>query len=107
MIDTLRVRRDVAASILDGIEGVKCFTPESTFYLWPNVTELMRTKGLTDYEDFRRAALHATGVSFCSRIHFGRPTPGEKNQYIRFAYSGIGTSEIEEGLTKFKAWSES
>ncbi|GMR02085.1 MAG: pyridoxal phosphate-dependent aminotransferase [Acidimicrobiia bacterium] len=107
MIDTLRERRDAAAAILGGIEGVKCFTPESTFYLWPNVTGLMRNKGLDDYEDFRRAALHATGVSFCSRIHFGRPSPDEKNRYIRFAYSGIGTSEIEEGLARFKAWSES
>jgi len=107
MIETLRVRRDAAAAILDSIEGVDCFLPESTFYLWPNVTAVMANKGLDDYEDFRRAALHATGVSFCSRIHFGRPSPAESKKYIRFAYSGIETSEIEEGLARFKSWCES
>lgn len=107
MIDTLRIRRDAATEILRSIDGVTCFLPESTFYLWPNVTDVMERKGLTDYEDFRRGALHATGVSFCSRIHFGRPSPDETNRYIRFAYSGIETAEIEEGLSLFKSWCES
>jgi len=51
--------------------------------------------------------LHETGVSFCTRRHFGRPLPGEKNFYIRLAYSGIDISEIKEGLKKFKAFIES
>jgi hypothetical protein len=51
--------------------------------------------------------LHETGVSFCTRLHFGRPLAGEKNFYIRLAYSGIDTPEIKEGLGKFKAFIES
>jgi DNA-binding transcriptional MocR family regulator len=39
-------------------------------------------------------------------LHFGRPLKDEKNAYIRLAYSGIDTSEIEEGLTKFKSFIE-
>jgi DNA-binding transcriptional MocR family regulator len=39
-------------------------------------------------------------VSFCTRRHFGRPLPGEKEQYIRFAYSGIDAPDIEEGMKK-------
>jgi DNA-binding transcriptional MocR family regulator len=31
---------------------------------------------------------------------------GEENYYIRLAYSGIETSEIKEGLEKFKAFIE-
>ena len=38
---------------------------------------------------------------------FGRPLAGEENFYIRLAYSGIDTSEIKEGLGKFKAFIES
>ena len=66
----------------------------------------MERKGMTDYEVFRRAALHATGVSFTTRLHFGREIPGEANRYIRFAYSGIDVPAIQESLALFKDWAE-
>ncbi len=93
--------------ILNSIEGVHCFRPNATFYLYPNVTGAMQKTGLTDYDDFRRTVLHETGVSFCTRLHFGRPLEGEDNFYIRLAYSGIDTAAIKEGLGKFKAFIES
>jgi aspartate/methionine/tyrosine aminotransferase len=67
----------------------------------------MKRKGFDDYSEFRQAALQKTGVSFCTRLHFGRPLPGESKLYIRFAYSGIDVDYIQEGLTKFKEWLES
>lgn len=106
ILNTLKERRDTAVDLLNSIEGIHCFRPNATFYLFPNVTGAMRQKGLNDYEEFRRSVLTETGVSFCSRLHFGRPLEGEKNAYIRLAYSGIDKSEIEEGLTKFKAFIE-
>jgi aspartate/methionine/tyrosine aminotransferase len=107
ILNTLRERRDAAVDALNTIEGVSCGRPNATFYLFPNVTGAMQRKGFNDYEAFRRAALEATGVSFCSRIHFGRPLPGETQKYIRFAYSGINTADIGEGLARLKAWLES
>ncbi|MEJ2222229.1 MAG: aminotransferase class I/II-fold pyridoxal phosphate-dependent enzyme [Desulfobacterales bacterium] len=107
ILTTLKERRDAAVDILNSIEGIHCFRPNATFYLFPNVTGAMHQKGLADYDDFRRTVLHETGVSFCTRRHFGRPLPGEENFYIRLAYSGIGTAEIKEGLGKFKAVIES
>ena len=106
ILETLHAGRHPAVDALNAIEGIHCFRPNATFYLWPNVTGLMANKGMDDYDVFRRAALHATGVSFCSRIHFGRPQPGETDRYIRFAYSGIDVAEIQEGLELFKAWCE-
>ena len=88
ILETLKERRDVAVDILNSIEGIHCFRPNATFYLFPNVTGAMQQKDLNDYEVFRRTVLKATGVSFCSRLHFGRPLEGEKNAYIRLAYSG-------------------
>ena len=102
----LQARRDAAVAGLNAIDGVRTYTPESTFYLFPNVTELAERKGLLDYEAFRRAALHATGVSFTNRLHFGRVQPGEADKYIRLAYSGIDVPDIEEGLAKLKDWAE-
>ncbi len=107
LLTTLKERRDCAVDILNSIEGVHCFRPNATFYLFPNVTKAMQKKGFTDYDDFRRTVLHETGVSFCTRLHFGRPLEGENNFYIRLAYSGIDTSEIKEGLGKLKAFIES
>jgi aspartate/methionine/tyrosine aminotransferase len=107
IVNTLKARRDMAVSMLNSIDGVKCFKPNATFYLFPNVTGAMQRKGFDDYEAFRRAALQETGVSFCTRLHFGRPLPGESELYIRFAYSGIDVDDIEEGIGKLKQWLES
>jgi aspartate/methionine/tyrosine aminotransferase len=106
IVDVLRERRDIAVRILNTIPGVRCFSPEATFYLYPNFTGLMQRKGLTTYDELRRAALEQTGVSFCTRLHFGRELPGETRRYVRFAYSGIDVPDIEEGLGKLKAWAE-
>jgi len=107
IVKTLQARRDMTVSMLNSIGGIRCFKPNATFYLFPNVTDVMKRKGFDDYARFRQAALHETGVSFCTRRHFGRPLPGESKLYIRFAYSGIDVDDIEEGLTKFKKWLES
>jgi aspartate/methionine/tyrosine aminotransferase len=107
ILETLKERRDAAVGILNSIEGVRCICPNATFYLYPNVTGAMQKKGLSDYDDFRLAVLRETGVSFCTRLHFGSALEGEDKFYIRLAYSGIDISEIKEGLGKFKAFFES
>jgi hypothetical protein len=67
----------------------------------------MQKKGFTDYDSLRKAFLHNTGVSVCTRMHFGRALPGEEDFYIRLAYSGIDKPEIIEGLGKLKNYIES
>ena len=106
LLEVLKERRDVAVEILNSIDGVHCFRPNATFYLYPNITGAMHKKNMTNYDEFRRTVLQETGVSFCSRLHFGRPLEGEKNYYIRLAYSGINKGEIKEGLGKFKDFVE-
>jgi aspartate/methionine/tyrosine aminotransferase len=106
IVSILRDRRDMCIELLNAIPGVRCYKPEATFYLFPNATELMQRKRLEDYEAFRKTAMHKTGVSFCTRLHFGRPFSGETEKYLRFAYSGIDVDQIEEGLSRLKAWAE-
>jgi aspartate/methionine/tyrosine aminotransferase len=100
ILAALKERRDVLVELLTAIPGIKCFKPQATFYLFPNVTGAMQRKGMADVEEFRKLCLHEIGVSFCTRRHFGRPLPGETEQYLRFAYSGIDVSQIKEGLEK-------
>ncbi|MGA1389275.1 MAG: pyridoxal phosphate-dependent aminotransferase [Ilumatobacteraceae bacterium] len=104
MLDTLRERRDTAVNMLNAMPGVNVHSPEATFYLFPEVTGAMKAKGIDDLAVFAENALHATGVSFCTRRHFGRPQPGEERQYIRFAFSGISNQDIKEGLELFGKW---
>jgi len=102
ILTVLQERRDTALAILRETPGIRCYQPNATFYLFPNVTEAMRTKGFSDVDDFRRDVLRATGVSMCSRTHFGRPQPGEAQSFVRLAYSGIETPQIAEGLGLLK-----
>ncbi len=102
--DVLRVRRDAAVDGVNAIPGMHTARPDATFYLFVNVTEAMAAKGFTDVANFASAALHETGVSFCTRRHFGRPQPGEEQQYIRLAYSGISDADITEALGLLGQW---
>ena len=96
ILSELKSRRDICYSGLNSINGVTLQLPESTFYLFPNVTDVMANKGYTDLDLFRTDALEATGVSFCSRHHFGSPLADEENHFIRFAYSSIEQEDIQE-----------
>lgn len=107
ILDELHRRRDAAWDQLVQIDGVVCPKPESTFYLFPNVTAVMERIGFDEVGKFATAALHNTGVSFCTRRHFGRPQPGETEHFVRFAYSGLSCADIEEGLSGLRRWIDS
>jgi aspartate/methionine/tyrosine aminotransferase len=106
IMDTLKQRRDRCHELLSAIPDLHCFRPNATFYLFPNVTGVMKRMGLEDYEAFRKAVLEATGVSFCTRLHFGTPLPGERERYIRLSYSGIDVAGIEEGIERLREFVE-
>ncbi|MGX5357457.1 pyridoxal phosphate-dependent aminotransferase [Kocuria sp. KH4] len=106
MLDVLRERRDAACEIVNAIPGMHVAVPHSTFYLFPDVTAAMERMGCREVGDFATAALQQTGVSFCTREHFGRRQPGEDRQYIRLAYSGIGVDDIRVGLGRLREWIE-
>ena len=104
ILATLQERRDAAVDVLQTIPGVRVQRPDATFYLFANVTAAMARTGHTDVAAFAEAALHHTGVSFCTRRHFGRPLPGETEQYVRFAYSGLPAERITLGLGRLRDW---
>lgn len=103
----LRKRRDVTLKGLNAINGIDIATPESTFYLFPNVTKIIERKSMVSVSELQLGSLHNSGVSFCTRDHFGRPQEGEPDFYVRFAYSGISEEEITEGMSNLKLYFES
>ena len=106
IIQILKERRDIAVKMLNSIKGIRCYNPHATFYLFPNVTEAMNRRGYNDYAQFRTDVLKNTGVSFCTKTHFGKLMPQETQKFIRFAYSGINADQIAEGLAKLKTFIE-
>ena len=62
-----------------------CNIPDSTFYLFPDTTEIYENLGCASYEDFRSKILRETGISFCTREHFGTPLFNEDR---KLAYHG-------------------
>lgn len=106
IMDELRLRRDAAVAGLNAIDGINITAPDSTFYLFPNVNEIVALKGYEDVNQLMDEALVKTGVSFCTRKHFGRAQASENNHYIRLAYSGIEVDDINEGLGKLKTYFE-
>ncbi len=104
ILETLNERRNVCVDLLNDIRGVTCYRPQVTFYLFPDVTEAMAAKGFDAYQPFADDILENTGVSMCTRAHFGRPLPGETRKYVRFAYSGIDIDRIEKGMKRLKGY---
>ncbi|MGE4170054.1 MAG: aminotransferase class I/II-fold pyridoxal phosphate-dependent enzyme [Candidatus Margulisiibacteriota bacterium] len=104
----LKERRDVLMGHLGNIEGVKAATPDAGFYVFADVTQLIADLGFgKDVEAFRKAALDATGVSFCTGNHFGETDKYYPDQrFVRFAFSGITKEDIDTAMVKFKQWIE-
>lgn len=106
ILSELRKRRDATVNGLNAIDGISVTAPNSTFYLFPNVSEVMLRKNITDVNTLMKQALVETNVSFCTRKHFGRAVENETGNYLRFAYSGIDVEDINEGMNKLKLFFE-
>ena len=102
----LRKRRDATVAGLNAIDGISVTAPNSTFYLFPNVSAIMERKNISDINFLMDQALTETSVSFCTRKHFGRTVKNEMGNYLRFAYSGIHVDDINEGMGKLKLFFE-
>ena len=106
ILKTLKERRDEAVKGLNAIDGIDILTPRTTFYLFPNVTKVLKRKNMNGVEELQNGALRHANVSFCTRDHFGRAQDNETDSYIRLAYSGISSKDIAEGLNALKNYFE-
>ena len=104
LVRVLKTRRDATIAGIQTVSGMRVHTPNSAFYVFPEVTETMARTGHDDVAKFATDALHNSGMSFCTRKHFGRPAENETGNYIRLAYSGINNPQIDKGLARLAEW---
>ncbi len=104
LVRVLKTRRDATIAGIQTISGMRVHTPNSAFYVFPEVSETMKRTGHDDVAKFASDALHNSGMSFCTRKHFGRAADDEKGNYIRLAYSGINNPQIDKGLARLADW---
>ncbi len=104
LVRVLKTRRDATIAGIQTVTGMRVHTPNSAFYVFPEVTQTMARTGHDDVAKFATDALHNSGMSFCTRKHFGRPADNEKGNYIRLAYSGINNPQIDKGLARLAEW---
>ena len=104
LVHVLKTRRDATIAGIQTVPGMRVHTPNSAFYVFPEVTQTMARTGHDDVAKFATDALHNSGMSFCTRKHFGRPAENESGNYIRLAYSGINNPQIDKGLARLSEW---
>ena len=104
LVRVLKTRRDATIAGIQTVPGMRVHTPNSAFYVFPEVTQTMARTGHDDVAKFATDALHNSGMSFCTRKHFGRPAENETGNYIRLAYSGINNPQIDKGLARLSEW---
>jgi aspartate aminotransferase len=107
MRDAFQQKRDAMVAGLNGIEGVRCRTPEGAFYAFADVRGLfgLVTKGkpLATDEDVAHFFLDEAHVASVAGTPFGAPG------YVRFSYAcslddiAAGTAAISDAVARARA----
>ena len=90
-------RRDVAASMLNEIEGVFCPTPAGAFYVYPSVRGLLESRpgGASTSAELAEYFLEQAEVAVVPGEAFGSPG------YLRLSYA-LGDDDLVDGITRLQ-----
>ena len=97
MIKEYEKRRKIIFEGLNGIEGVTCLLPESTFYAFPNISRLERTSW-----DLAKYLVKEHKVAVVPGSIFGKNGEG----YLRVSF-GADPERLEEGIFRIRKGLES
>ena len=97
-----RRRRDVACEELNRIPGVRALRMPGSFYLFPNVKELIKMKGFRTADELARAVLFEAGVALLPGTAF--PLRGGEG-FMRLSYV-LPVELIRKALVRVREWAE-
>ncbi|MCS6817609.1 MAG: pyridoxal phosphate-dependent aminotransferase [Blastocatellia bacterium] len=81
MLREYQRRRDFVVEALNGVPGIRCGEPEGAFYVFPDVRELMRARGVRTSRDLEARLLEECQIALTAGVSFG--TEG----YVRISYA--------------------
>jgi aspartate aminotransferase len=99
MCAEFKERHDAILPRLDAIPGFACRPARGAFYLFPNIAEAMRMKGIDDDVAFCEQLLESVGVAVVPGSAFGAPA----HLRISFAASLETLLAALERIEKFMA----
>ncbi len=99
MVREFEKRRDFIVNELNGIKGVKCYNPEGAFYVFPDISDVIKNKNLKGSSDFSAKLLEEQKVAVVPGIAFGN------DNHIRLSYA-TSMENIKEGLKRIKDFCE-
>ena len=73
MVATFKARHDIVVAELNKIPGFHCIPVDGTFYVFPNVTEVIRAKGLKDDVELAEFLINEAKVATVPGSAFGTP----------------------------------
>jgi aspartate aminotransferase len=99
MLKEFEERKDFISSFLNQIEGIKCFTPEGAFYVFPDISYYFgRTYGkkkISNSIEFTDFLLDVAKVAVVPGIEFG------SDYHIRISYA-TSMDDIKEGMKRIE-----
>jgi aspartate aminotransferase len=99
MVGEFQKRRDFIVEALNQIPGVKCFSPEGAFYVFPNVSNIYgrsyKGKKITNSPELIDYLLDEANVAAVPGAAFG------SDNHIRLSYA-TSLKNIEEGIKRIK-----
>ncbi len=99
MVNEFSKRRDFIVGALNAIDGIKCFSPEGAFYVFPNVSGVygraFQGKKITNSAEFIDFLLDEANVAAVPGAAFG------SDDHIRLSYA-TSMKNIEEGIKRIK-----
>ncbi|MDH3283252.1 MAG: aminotransferase class I/II-fold pyridoxal phosphate-dependent enzyme, partial [Acidobacteriota bacterium] len=99
-IETYRARRDSFVAGLNRVPGVRCELPRGAFYAFPDVSGLMRRRGLASSAELCAALIRDKAVATVPGEAFG------VGSHVRFSYATADRT-LEEGLARLSAFAGS
>jgi aspartate aminotransferase len=100
MLDEYRRRRDSIHGWLTEHPGIHCVKPSGAFYLFPDISRLLRPDGIATSSDFAQALIEKEHVVVTAGEAFDAPG------YLRISYA-TSMEQLREGATRILRFVES
>lgn len=101
IVQELKERRDLIVDGLNQIPGIRCQSPKGAFYVYPNVTQVVKDLGLTTSKELQQKLLLEGNVAVLPHTAFGTRNEGETEEYIRLSFA-TSKENIIEGLNRIR-----